>query len=299
MNIPKIAHFYWGLTPLPLLNALTVATFKRFNPEWGINIWRPTCPGSQVCPWPGTEQKKPYQGKDFFPALLSLPGISVQDIPREFDIPSGLHDVFTSDILRWKLLEEQGGIWSDFDILYLAPIAALDLPDCDIVYFHDGHVHIIGFYMARPGLGFFEAAFRMAHNVVSTQKDYQCIGSDLMRRIFPGNNGIKFLQLPMEILYPFQWFATDQKRLFHEEGVPLPSPPQSIGVHWYNGGVLSRAYINQPGFPLSISKASNIVMDRLVLQAMEATKFSELLGDDINFLSNSNREEGMLNVLDV
>lgn len=298
MNIPKIAHFYWGMTPLPLLNALTVATFRHFNPEWTIKIWRPTCPGDTACPWPSTEQKTPYEGLDFLPALRSLSRIEEHSIPRAFDIPPGLHDVFTSDILRWRLLEEHGGVWSDFDIIYLAPITALDLPDCDIVYFHDGHVHIIGFYMARPGLGFFEAAFRMAHNVVSTQTGYQCIGSDLIGRIFPGSGGVKLMQLPMAVIYPFQWFSADLRKLFHGEGA-LPAPPTSIGVHWYNGGALSRAYINQLNFPITIPETSKLVIDRLVLQALETTKFAELLGDDINFLSDSNREEGMLNILDV
>lgn len=273
MNIPKLVHFYWGLTPLPLLNALTVATFRHFNPEWIIKIWRPSCQGDTACPWPSREQKIPYQGPDFFPALRSLCRIEEYCIPKEFDIPPGLHDVFTSDILRWRLLEEQGGIWSDFDILYLAPVAALDLPDCDVVYFHDGHVHIIGFYMAKPRLGFFAEAFQLAHKVVSTQTTYQCIGSDLIRKAFPGPNGTKFVQLPMTTIYPFQWFDMDQKRLFHEEGVELPSPPASIGVHWYNGGILSRAYINKLEFPLTIPEGSKIVMDRLVLQAVETTKF--------------------------
>jgi len=57
----------------------------------------------------------------------------------DYKISKDLHNILRSDILRYKILYDEGGIWSDFDIIWLKSIDHL----CKIK--HANYVEELGF----------------------------------------------------------------------------------------------------------------------------------------------------------
>jgi hypothetical protein len=253
-------HLYWGHTPLSYLHYLTVASFHLWNPDWKIILWHPGNRPQISAPWKGKEHEVPYTGEDWMPKVQALPYVDWRELPEY--VPQGLHDVFCSDFLRWYALTEFGGIWSDFDILYIKPIEATHFrwDEYDFTWMHDGSAHIIGFFLAMPGTKFFRGLMEQAPKRYRADT-YQSVGSDLIRCVHGINIDRRIfdphvpLMLPMEVIYPFQWWPEELHRLFTSTE-NFEHQATTIGIHWYNGSIIAKACLNSWGqdslFPQTI-----------------------------------------------
>ena len=151
---------------------------------------------------------------------------------------AGLSEVMRSDLARWKILSEEGGWWSDFDILYIRPlwdstrgISVLGAYQKDRA---NGLMESIGFL--GSSIDEFAKDFykEVLHNakVNCNLKKYQSAGRFAFAPVL--NNWIndnRVCMLPYEIVYPVQsWEARYLYSNFDRE-LTL----ETIGIHWYGG----------------------------------------------------------------
>ena len=129
-KIPKKAHFYWGNSVLPFDRFLSIASFSANNRDWAVFMHRPLGLSPELdTSWETHEHKKiksSPSGNCFWDSLSKLENVEI--VEHDLDSLGDISEVHKSDFLRWELLANDGGLWSDIDILYLRPM--------DDVYFN-------------------------------------------------------------------------------------------------------------------------------------------------------------------
>lgn len=255
-EIPKIMNFYWDGSNMSYLQYLTVVSFHKFNPDWQINIYEPTVKFDKKT-WYTSEQKMEYTGEDYYPKVKSLEYVNIIEFDfSTINVDENIPEVFKSDLLRWYLLDTIGGGWSDMDILYIKSLNNLnlegtmlrgDIKSTNTAIVFDGFHHIIGFYLTKPGTGFFKSIFEVAKNSL-IPSEYQSVGSRLLMRMYPNmstllnkHQDINFSNLPMDVVYSYD----DSKinMLFNTTDDSLVTN-RTIGIHWYNGSNISKEFNN-------------------------------------------------------
>lgn len=245
--IPKICNFYWGGKPLSYLQYLTIVSFKKHNPSWKINLFMPKVASAANTPWQTLEQEHDYSGDDYIEQAKSLCTVHLVDFD-ELGMAEA-HEVHRSDLIRWKILHDIGGVWSDMDILYVKPIPEID---GDVALVFDGFHHIIGFYMTKPGQKIFSDIYNSAKNIATPEglKDYQAIGSRLLMHMFPKWSdilqkypGSEVINLPVDMIYPYGSHIEDLEQMFN--GTVDKVTEETVGIHWYNGSGVAKSYQNR------------------------------------------------------
>jgi len=260
-KIPKILHVYWGGGKLAYLRYLTLVTFKKHNPDWDIVLYIPRVytPGIS---WATSEHK---YGQDFpnYSGMFKKLNISIIEIDLS-DILVGASEIHRADYLRWILLHDNGGLWSDLDILYIKPMDSLYFNIlqnknvgtiiCDRVYGHS-----IGFLMSSQNNPYFET-LRQSSLLAYRYLEYQCMGSTLFNRVYPDiKNYNNVVNMTMEVVYPYD--ANHVNELFKPRDTYV-LPPNTIGVHWYAGNHIAGTYLNNTDGGLNSTGDS--IIDKLV-----------------------------------
>ncbi len=243
------------------LNYMTVVSLHKHNPDYEIRVYTPAVKSKISNTWASPEQKVKYVGKDYWPIVQDLDYVKVRKVDfSKVNIPNDISEIHRSDFLRYILLGDTGGIWSDFDILYLKPLDDINLCWCqstkdetDTVLSFDGRHFIIGFFMASQDNEFFKTIFAKA---VANFKGsgYQSIGCSLLMGLFRNMDDVaqkfpklKFGNLDKQSLYPI--FYESMHLLFDnqhkQEGLKLLHPTNTIGIHWYNGHSSAKDFCNR------------------------------------------------------
>ena len=101
-----------------------MASFAILNRDWQVRVHRPLSLslGLSVSWQSGehTTKGEVDRGECYWSSLESI--ANVEFVEHDFSALDELSEVHKSDYLRWDLLHEQGGIWSDNDILYMRPV---------------------------------------------------------------------------------------------------------------------------------------------------------------------------------
>lgn len=242
-KIPKILHLYWGNDRLSFLRYLTVYSFRKFNPDWRIKVYHPRIKYRGKRTWASFEQSVDFTGQNYLEKLNELEIDSCEINFRYLGINSQIPETFKSDFFRWHILSTQGGIWSDFDIIYLKSIEDLFLNQIEnqqlntIICLDNSSkypYHSIGFLLSSPGNSFFRYIYQRSRSCFNLQ-DYQSIGYTMLNRDFSHLNSIqqkfkniKLANLNMTTVYPFS-----PAILFSDNVCEIPA--DTIGVHWYAG----------------------------------------------------------------
>jgi mannosyltransferase OCH1-like enzyme len=120
-NIPNIIHLYWGRNnPLTFLQYLTVVSFSEHHPDWKIKIYYPIVISDHIS-WTNPEQKTKIISKDYFNELSKISSL-IELIEVDFDkigFNNNYSEVINLDFFRYHILYLEGGIWSDFDVVYI------------------------------------------------------------------------------------------------------------------------------------------------------------------------------------
>ena len=243
MKLLKTLHLYWGRNqPLSYLRYLTVISFLKHNPTWTVKVWTASATPSKDTPWKTGEQPGEYIGYDYLEDLyLYRHEINMESI----GIPNDIPEVHKSDLLRWYLLGTQGGIWSDFDILYIAPLSD------DIVKGWDGpglcayelprgregkHMfQAIGFLAGAGEMGkeFFYQLFKRGLAKIP-QTSYQAFGATLLEKehlpIWEAEK-LPLFYIDKALIYPYH-SCRNVNIYFQPKEL---SSPGAIGLHWYAG----------------------------------------------------------------
>jgi len=252
-KIPKIVHFYWDGNRMSYLQYMCVVSFHKLNPDWEIKVYGPQNKFDGQLTWTTPEQKKTYTGKDYNEEFKNLPYVQFINLDfKNWGIPDNIPEVFKSDIFRWYLLAEEGGVWSDIDILYTKPLSHLatqvDNPEEeDMCIVFDGHHHIIGFYASAPKNPFFGACFNSVKNHFHPSR-YQSVGSTMLNSMFPNLDRIKtiwpdlnFTNLSMKTLYAY---TPEKLPVLYNELDESLMDNTTLGIHWYNGDDMTKDFLN-------------------------------------------------------
>ncbi len=246
-NIPKICHMYWDRSPMAFLNTVTVSSFKRMNPDWRIVLYLTKQDYTQI----GKNTFVPdYTGKDYFHLIRDLVEI------REVDLVelglSHLCAIQSSDIVRLKYLYDQGGVWSDMDVVWLKPMSDLaalsDDFEATICYYKHTHgFHAQSIMIAEQKSKFIYSLIEKQHTV--DPSDHQAYGTKMMNEMYPTLDSAmakypRLLAIPYKLFYPYSTYHMEE--LFINTN--LKPVTDAMAIHWFNGNKISKDYINKKAY---------------------------------------------------
>jgi len=215
-QVPKIAHFYWGNKTLTLDRFLSIASFSLLNPDWDVFLHRPCdLSGELNATWNTYEHKRCNSDNGYecyWENLRTLKNLTVK-VHNFTNLPS-FSEVHRSDCLRWDLLADIGGLWSDLDILYIRPMNELYF-NCEdnelrgnegemqllrpgeireaicISSWRDFVYNSIGFLLSAPKSSLFVDVQEQKNRLLREGSAeilmgrYQSLGSDILNSMFP------------------------------------------------------------------------------------------------------------------
>jgi len=238
LDIPKIAHFYWGRDMLPYLRYVSVTSFMQFNPDWKVVLWT-TKRDISAGAWGASGHHYPVHCEDFNSELFKLP-VEIRDVDFEqYNFPNTISEVHKSNLVNYIALSTDGGAWVDMDIIFFKPIDNLlvNIPQnksietyvCIGSYGHSG-----GFYLAMANNKYFAKLLSLCKQEYNPGH-YQCIAPDLCNKNFPTVESITKITTAIN----FGMEAVYAHNAYHIADMVDGSPPMflegSIGMHWYGG----------------------------------------------------------------
>ena len=275
-KIPKILHLYWDGSPLSYLNYLTVPSFLQHHTGYKIKVWTPDKQNTNIT-WITNEQKIKYIGNDFFYLLSTHPEVEVLTMDfSQLELDENMSEVHKSDYFRLYILSTEGGIWSDFDIIYVANIEEvfnnIKVPRDFETLFCEVHSFMsyypVGFLMASSN----NAVYKYVLNIAKKRYDpdnYQAIGSHLLEFIgqerllsFPKCKTVfvtGHVYLPLECVHLHYLFNEDvTSKINHLIGKSI------FGFHWFNGSDEAKIYINSFDFQIRFNDTVSVLAKRVI-----------------------------------
>lgn len=251
-KIPKILHLYWGSKSLSFLRYLTAYSFRKYNPDWSIIIHVPTSQHEGKS-WATPEHKDFIpSGKDYFGKLKELDVSFKEHNFIDYGFQEEVSETYKADFLRWKLLSEDGGIWSDFDIIYTKPINSMNInreenSEVDTgICIYTCKLMGIGFMIGSAENKFWNYIKELCFSRFDPT-DYQSIGSKLLNWKFDSIIKIKnlFSDLHPICIDPKTVYLLDAaviNKFYVEDVSSILEDEDAIGFHWYAGHPMSQQH---------------------------------------------------------
>jgi hypothetical protein len=274
--VPKVMNFFWVEGVMSWARYMSVYSFCKMNPGWTVRVY--LCPLNDFTEkgWVGPQLQDyfKYEGADYFPRMQELPvdirqwEVAPPKGDTRCDWVNALSCIQKSDIFTWYILHEEGGFYSDMDILYIKPIDAYyeEIQDCDVTmcYTSDARHFSIGFLAAQAGNTLYRDVWRYSFDAAcSNPQNYQgtgvialyawgaisqeCAGRDIR------HNALSYYQaaypksdlrnIPMDVVYPFRWNGLHA--LWDERREDVVEKKGSIGIHWFGGDAISQVFNNR------------------------------------------------------
>lgn len=229
--IPKKCHLIWTKgVPMSWLQTLTVGSFARYNPDWEITIYL-------IKEVKGINTFVPdYKGEDYFGKISCR---VVETDLNEWGIKNDKHGILASDQLRMKLLYKYGGVYSDFDMLWLRPLFTCDF-ETTVCYYKD-HYNMSNI-VSEPGGSFIKEIIEKQDKVIPPYT-HQAFLTELFNREYPNPDDL-VKRFPRVKLIPYKWFypySIYTLEELYKSNIDCTS--ESYGVHWFNGHKLSQEYL--------------------------------------------------------
>ena len=251
-RIPKKLHMYWDKSPMSKLQVFTVESFHKLNPLWEINVYVPRQS------YGGKAKYIPdYTGRDYFYLLTRLDYVDIIEVDlNSYGIKRSMHDILRSDILRYNLLYKYGGVWSDFDVIWIRPMDHINNIDIfgrvthkdmgAMVTFYNtthGH-HNIGVLISTKEHPFYKSiideTIKIQELYVGDESTFghQEFGSSMWNSLYPTLNHItdKFEDV---VGFRYNTFAPysiyDISKLYLSKDLSVLDDNNVVGVHWFNG----------------------------------------------------------------
>ena len=248
-DIPKNFNVFWGGGTLSFMNLLTVISFHEHNPDWKINLFTPKVLKSfSPVSWTTKEQSHKLQCKDYFNDLVKLDFVDEIKLDYDFLSYSYHHPVIKSDMARYNIMSTYGGVWSDFDVIYLNPVDKLIKTNnkCNLFVSYSScwqKYHSIGFYIATKSNPFFlNLCTEIEVHKGTKATDYQYFGRLFVENFFRNFESLTSLEgcipynLSSDIVYPIKYNDLSKITSLDYELVKEDSLTEdTVGIHWFNG----------------------------------------------------------------
>lgn len=260
------------------LQTFTIATFHRLNPDWIINVYIPMQEYIG-----GSNYVSDYTGKDYFYLIENMPFVNIVPISLgSFGINQSLHNILRSDIFRYKILYDNGGVWSDFDVIWLQSMDRMNKIDsfgnvpisemeaCVCMFGTTELHHNISVMISQPKSEFIKSLIDetdiIQSNLSNIVHHHQLFGTMMLDRLYPTLHSItsrfnNIVGLKYETFYPYSIF--DMKRLWLRNDLG-PLNDNVMCVHWFNGHQLSKDYVNNNSSVLECSMVSILKRENLI-----------------------------------
>ena len=277
--IPKELHLYWDGSPMSMLQTFTVTSFHKYNPDWKINIY---VPSEQYNGAMRFNFIPDYTGPDNFYLIEALDYVNIVTVNlNDYGIQKDLHGILRSDILRYHILYDVGGVWSDFDVLWLKPMSHFNnieyygntpIEDVNaVVSFIYGTYggHSIGILIHRQYDPYVKSLIEATKHVRSPYS-HEIFGGSMLNKCYPTLDSLKVFDnvvgAKFETYYPYNIHppkSTIQK-LYRGTDLSYINKNNVICLHWYNGHRLSKDYINNNGFNRKCSMTTLLKQEGLI-----------------------------------
>lgn len=245
-----IAFTFWEGDQFNYCHFLTIKSLLQFNPELRVIIYSSNLTPITSLKWNTREQELLLNNKydqNELKKFKNVEFVSV-DLNKEMNYDcSGLTVVWRSDIVRILKLYEHGGIYFDFDTLFInkIPDEILNTKECHFNKYYG--VLNNAFLVASPkspiiGLILDNIKLILHSNLITN--NYMLFGSPLITRLLlnkdgtPKMDGIKFI--PNELNCPY--LCDQMDKLFYSN-IDLTTD-RTFAIHWYNGSNISRKFVN-------------------------------------------------------
>lgn len=255
-DMPKRMSFFW-VGRMSWLRYLTLATFRRFNPDWEVHLYTPSKPVAPKQWTSGENSDNGYRGRDYR-ELLPLLNIKQHEWTTPID---DVAPAQACDLFQWELLADGSGFYADMDILWVRSIEPVRQAVCnaDAVFCLENGAMAIGFFASNHRQGLFADIWTQAVEAGHARKtEYQCYGTHAVYEAAFGNapigslatSGFRAIEvfcqrypelriviLPTSTVYPFDWrriaaiFQADEK-----------ISGSVCGVHWFGGSGLAQEF---------------------------------------------------------
>jgi hypothetical protein len=240
-NYPKLLHLYWDGSQLSFLNYCTILSFNEYHKYWKINIFMPNKKTNNIS-WNTNEQKLKYEGKCYLESAKKINNVNIHYIDlNNIGFYNDASEVIKSDYFRYYILQKNGGVWSDFDIMYTSCIENKMNFNEKSVIFKCNNIYPVGFFMSTYNNAFFE--FIKKQCIVHYNKNnYESIGACMFKKIFKNKINSELLntvKICNNAYYlPWIWNKLDEFLIKINNKLPL----NNIGIHWFNGAQQSKQY---------------------------------------------------------
>lgn len=255
-NIPKNLQMYWDNSPMSRLQVFTIETFHNLNPDWKITVY------TSEQPYTKSEKYIPdYTGKDYFNLIENMDYVKIENVDIDkYGISSDLHHILRSDIIRYYMLHSRGGVWSDFDVIWLKPIELL-AP----IIGNDNFMSVvcpfenrpgfsmhntIGILISAPGHKLYQDLINRCHaiqaNLNGRVPNHQEFGTCIWNSWFKSSADLikvypDAINVDYSTFYPYSIF--NMEKLYKQIDLSVIDN-RVVCLHWFNGHPLSKNYVN-------------------------------------------------------
>jgi hypothetical protein len=255
-NIPHKCYMYWGGSgPMAEIMVFTVLSFHKYNPDWEIIIYRTKQTNDEL----GENSYVPiYDGKDYFYMVEALPYVKIIIIDvEEFGINKDAHSILGSDIFREIILHQEGGLYSDLDVIWLKSMDELINIDCigdpndfectvtfsALTY----GFHTVSVIISEKGSPFLLSLVEQ-QKTVKPPYIHLAFSTAMMLDMYPTLESIiskypRVLSLQYKTFYPYS--VSELEPLFLQNNLANIESKDVMCVHWFNGHRLSQDYVNE------------------------------------------------------
>lgn len=258
--IPKRMFFYWDKPYFSWMRYMTLYSFRKMNPDWEMVLCL-----SVDKEWDlnGDHQRdfSNYKGPNYFDKITEL-NVIIEDaeFPKElansFKMITPIH---YSDLYRYYRLYNDGGFYSDMDVLYFRSMSniydKIMQSEANTVVYACSDYIAIGLLGADKGNEFYKelvlsAIDKKSYKMWETYGEllfysFFDIGSDrltLINKIENKYKTLKVFNIPKSLVYHYDAFEILDVYAT-SFGIETFSP-DSIGYHWYGGHPTSQEYNN-------------------------------------------------------
>jgi hypothetical protein len=248
-DYPRLLHLYWDGSNFSFLNLITILSFNKYHKYWKIIIHMPINKTQNVS-WHTPEQKLKYNGKDYFSYIQKIKNVVINKIDfKEIGFNNQAPEIIKSDYLRYYVLMKYGGVWSDFDIIFVKNIEEQIRSEKESILFFnnrsDGKYFPVAFFISKPNNSFFKFIIQNVNRFYNPIS-YQCLGTIVFSNLFLINNQINLQDFDADLLEAECYLPLDRTKInvfLSNEQVTLPD--HVFGIHWFNGSNDIKNYINQ------------------------------------------------------
>jgi hypothetical protein len=248
ISCPKIFHYYWDdFKKFSFMNLYSLRTSLHYHPEYIHVIWTPINCCDKIN-WKEDLNNSfniDDNYKKYVEELKDKKNLLIIkfDVNKLLGVDSNMSEVHKSDILRYILLNKFGGIWSDLDIVYIKKITDKINFNFDNLFFkciNDNTIfYPIGLLLCKRNTSFINNLLENI-NTFYCKDRYQCLGSEMLKKIFDSTNYKDVYFLNNEFYMNYLWFEIDELFIDYKKTKDITN---TIGFHWFNGSNITKKYL--------------------------------------------------------